>query len=153
MDRIQLFYSYSHIDDKYRHRLETHLSVLRRQGLINEWYDRRILAGQDWKNEIDLRLEQSQLILLLISASFIASDYCYSRELKRAIELHEEGRAVVIPVIIRPVNWMHLPFSKLQALPIDGKPVTKWRDQEEAWAEITQGIREVIANLQQRVGM
>ena len=151
MDRVRIFYSYSHDEEKYCRRLDTHLSVLRRQGLIDGWHYRRILAGQNWNDEIDQHFEQSQIILLLISASFIASDYCYGRELKRALELHDDGRATVIPVIVRPVDWMNLPFSKLQALPTDGKPVTKWHDQEEAWADITQGIREVIANIQRQV--
>ena len=151
MARIRVFYSYSHEDAKYRQRLEIHLSVLRRQGLIDEWHDRKILAGHDWRDEIDQHLEQSDIILLLVSASFIASDYCYGREMKRAIELHEDGRATVIPVIIRCVNWTGLPFSELQALPADGRPVAKWHDQEEAWTQITQGIRDTVADLKQRV--
>ena len=97
MTRFRVFYSYSHADEKYRERLETHLSVLRRQGLIREWHDRKIFAGDHWKDEIDLWLDKSQIVLLLVTASFIASEYCFGKEMKRALELHEDGFAQVIP--------------------------------------------------------
>src|SRR3954470_1358357 len=86
---VEVFFSYSHKDESLRKRLEEHLSILRRQGIISGWHDRMIGAGQEWKGEIDRRLDSARIILLLISPSFLASDYCYDVEMKRALERHD----------------------------------------------------------------
>ncbi len=131
-DMVRLFYSYSHKDETLRNELETHLKLLQRQGLIDTWHDRKIEAGEEWKRKIDENLERADIILLLVSADFIASDYCYEIEMKRALERHEKGEARVIPVILRDCKWNSTPFAKLQALPKDGKAVKKWPDKDTA---------------------
>jgi len=118
----KIFFSYSHHDERDRDLLETHLAALRREGVIETWHDRRILAGRDWSGEISEHLESADIILLLISPYFIASDYCFDLEMKRALERHEAGEAVVVPVIIEHCDWHKLPFGKLQAIPTDGRP-------------------------------
>ena len=102
---FRLFYSYSHKYETLRNELETHLKILNRQGLIDLWHDRLIGAGDEWKDEISTQLENADIILLLISADFIASDYCYDLEMAKALERHAAGEAAVIPVILRDVNW------------------------------------------------
>src|SRR5689334_11452153 len=111
---VNIFCSYSHKDEKFREQLEIHLSLLKRQGVISEWYDRKISPGEEWKSQIDEHLEIANIILLLISPDFIASDYCYEVEMKRAIEKHDAGQICVIPIILRPVDWTKAPFAKLQ---------------------------------------
>src|SRR5579862_3836227 len=138
---IELFYSYSHKDEKLREKLETHLALLKRQGVIADWHDRKITAGQEWSNKIDEHLNTAQIILLLVSADFLASDYCYDVEMKRAIERHETGEAYVIPIILRPCDWHSAPFGKLQALPRDAKPIRQWADRDAAFLDVIQGIR------------
>lgn len=145
---IEIFYSYSHKDEDLRDELDTHLSVLKRQGLISAWHDRCISAGTEWAGKIDEHLESAQVILLLISNYFMASDYCWDVELKRAMERHEARQARVIPIILRPVDMKGAPFAKLQALPKDAKPVTKWSDRDEAFLDIAKGIRRVVESLQ-----
>jgi nucleoside phosphorylase len=147
---IEIFFSYTHKDEGLRDKLATHLSALRREGVIKEWHDRKIGAGREWAGEIDRNLETAHIILLLISADFINSDYCMDKELKRAMERHESNDARVIPVILRPVDWEGMSFSKLQALPKDGKPVTSWSDPDEAFLNIAKGIRSLI---QERVAL
>ena len=117
-----LFFSYSHVDENLRDQMEIHLSGLRRQGLIESWHDRRITAGEEFGPAIDAHIDTDDVILLLVSPDFIASDYCYQREMKRAIERHQRGEARVIPVILRPCDWHDLPFGKLLATPKDGTP-------------------------------
>jgi internalin A len=141
---VRLFYSYSHKDENLRNELETHLKLLQRQGLIETWHDRKIEAGDEWKRKIDENLERADIILLLISADFIASDYCYEIELKRALERHENGEARVIPVIVRDCNWRIAPFAKLQALPKNGKAVKKWPDKDSAWRNVAEGIEKIV---------
>lgn len=144
---IELFFSYAREDEKLRNELVKHLSILQRQGVIQAWYDRQISPGAEWAKEIDQHLNRSRVILLLISADFLASNYCYDIELTRAMERHADGEACVIPVILREVDWKGAPFSKLQALPQDAKPVTKWDDIDAAFTNIAKGIRTVIEEL------
>jgi nucleoside phosphorylase len=144
---VKIFFSYSHKDEVLRDQLATHLSTLRRQGVIKEWHDRKIGAGKEWAGEIDRNLESAHIILLLVSADFINSDYCMDVEVRRAMGRHELGEAWVVPVILRPVDWNGLPFSKLQALPKDGKPITTWSDRDEAFLNVAQSIRSVVTEI------
>src|SRR5713226_6014502 len=144
---IEIFYSYSHEDEALRKELEKHLSSLQQQGFIAGWHDRLISAGTEWEHQIDSHLNTAQIILLLISASFIDSKYCYSIEMKRALERHEAGEARVIPIILKPVDWTGAPFSKLQVLPRNRKPVTSWKDRNAAFLEIAKDIRDTVKEL------
>jgi hypothetical protein len=112
---LNLFFSYSHKDEALRDELEVHLAMLKRQGVISIWHDRRITAGEDFAGEIDQNLATADIILFLVSPDFIASDYCYDIEVKQALERHETGKAKVIPVILRPCDWKHAPFGHLLA--------------------------------------
>jgi hypothetical protein len=144
---IEIFYSYSHKDERLRNELEKHLSILRQRGVIRDWHDRKISGGSDWNAEIDSHIETSNIILLLISSDFLASEYIRGVELKRAMERHRQGEARVIPIMLRPVDWEGAPFSELQALPRDAKPVTRWRTTDEAFEDIAKGIRRIIEEL------
>ncbi len=148
MEPIKLFFSYSHKDEDLREELVKHLSILQRQRVIEAWHDRKIGAGDEWAAEIDANLNDAQIILLLISADFLASDYCYENEMKRAMERHEAGEAAVIPVILRQCDWHGGRFGKLQGLPKDCKPVTSWTNRDEAFTDIALGIRKAVEKLQ-----
>jgi internalin A len=147
---LRVFNSYSHKDEELRDELATHLSLLKRQGLILPWHDRAITAGEEWKGKIDDALERAEIILLLVSADFLSSDYCYDVELRRAMERHEKGEAHVIPIILRDCSWTSAPFGKLQALPKDGKAVKAWPDRDTAWWNVEQGIAKAVNELQAR---
>ena len=144
---IDLFISYSHRDENLRDELSKHLALLGRQGIVTAWHDRRIGAGEDWKGAIDQHLDRAGVILLLISADFLASDYCFDLEMTRALERHARGETYVIPVILRACDWTSGPFARLQALPRDGKPVTSWPNRDEAWHDVTRGIRAAVARI------
>ncbi len=144
---LELFYSYAHKDEKLRNELNKHLYNLKRQGLIVDWYDRDISAGTDWEQEIDSHLNTAQMILLLISPDFMASEYCFSIEMKRALERHETEEARVIPIILKSVDWSGAPFCKLQVLPRNRRPVTLWKDRNAAFYEIANDIRETLKEL------
>src|SRR5437868_10672357 len=102
---IQVFLAYAHEDEHLLKELENHLALLLRQGVITTWHDRNISAGTERAQEIDLHLKTAQIILLLISANFLASDYCYSFEMTQALKRHEAKEARVIPILLRPVDW------------------------------------------------
>jgi len=147
MKTIKLFYSYSHKDEELRNRLEIHLASLKRQKTIDDWHDRKIGLGSDWKEELDKNLEAADIILLLVSPDFIASDYCCDIELRYAMQQHEAGAAVVIPIILEFCDAEGLPFMKLQGAPKDMKPVASWANQNEAFADITKKIRVVAEEI------
>lgn len=143
-DAIKIFFSYAHEDQELRDELEKHLNVLKRQGYALAWHDRNISAGKDWSHEIDTHLDTADIILLLVSSDFMESDYCYEIEMMHALQRHERGETCVIPVILRPIYWEDAPFSKLQVLPKNRIPVTRWLDRDEAFENITRGILEVM---------
>jgi hypothetical protein len=140
----KVFFSYSHDDEQYRDQLEKHLAMLKREGLIESWHDRRIRAGSPLAQEIDRQLEQADVVLLLVSASFLASDYCYGIEMRRAMERHAASEATVIPVIARPCDWKSAPFGKLMAVPRDGKAIVTWANYDEAYTDVARRVREVV---------
>ncbi|QUY41747.1 COR domain-containing protein [Acaryochloris marina] len=144
---LKLFYSYSHTDETLRDQLSLRLKIFQRNGLIQSWYDRQIPAGAKWEEELDRNLEQADIILLLLSPDFIASDYCYEVELERALERAQSNKSIVISILLRPVNQKS-PLLKhifaLQALPRDLKPVTQWKDSDNAWLNIEQELEQLI---------
>lgn len=147
---VKIFFCYAHEDEALLNKLKSHLKPMQREGLIEGWHDRDIGAGKDWEKEISSHLNESQIILLLISPDFMASDYCSSVEMKRALDRRARNEAEVIPIILRPTfNWHVGPLGALQALPTDGKPVTdpEWHDQDQAFYRITNGLHKVIEQL------
>lgn len=145
--QIRVFFCYAREDDDLRRELLRHLSILRHSEMISAWYDGEIIAGQEWEKEITSHLASAQIVILLVSPSFLASDYCYNIEMKHALERHDAGEARVIPVILRPVDWEGAPFARLQMLPRDAKPVTKWTERDEAFVSVAQGIRSAVIDL------
>ncbi len=153
---MRAFVSYSHKDDTLRAELETHLKLLQRQRFLDLWSDRRIGPGTEWEDQIDENLEQADLVLLLVSADFINSDYCYDKEVTRALERHEAKTAKVIPIIVRDVSWRRAPFAKLAALPKDEKAVTTWGTGEyardTAWRNVAEEIEKALEELRSTKG-
>lgn len=145
---VTLFISYSHSDGELLKELEKHLIGLRRQGIVSSWHDRRIGPGEEIHGKISAYLDAADIILLLVSADFIASDYCYDIEMTRAMDRHGQGAARVIPVILRPCDWKQMPFGRLMACPTDGKPVVKHTSLDDGFLEVAQAVRQVAAVLQ-----
>lgn len=146
---IRVFFSYSHTDDRHRLRLEKALKLLERQGLIDTWSDRKLLPGDRWEEGIEQELERADLILFLVSDDFIASEFIWSREMKRALEREAASEARVVPVIVRPCDWHPAPFGKLQAVPKDGLAVTdpEWGNEDRAWEDVAKRLRAVVEAL------
>ena len=146
-ESIEVFYSYAQRDEALRDELEKHLGTLKRLRLIRDWHNRDIQIGTDWMHAVDVHLDAANIILLLISSDFMASDYCYSVEMHRALEKHKLGKARVIPIILRPVDLEGTPIASLRALPSGGKPITTWSNRDAAFTDVSKGIREVILEL------
>lgn len=151
---LRVVFSYSHKDEKLRDRLDAHLAPLRHMGIIHSWHDRKITAGSHVDEGIDVQFETADLILLLISSDFLNSEYCYRKEMVTALQRHKEGKARVIPVILRPVDWEKSPFAHLMAVPSDGRPITRWTNRDlgflDAAKEIRRAAEELSATLRSR---
>lgn len=146
LQKVKVFLSYSHRDESLKEQLDAHLSALKRSGTIETWSDRSIGPGDEWKREINERLVAADVILLLISADFLASDFCYKIETLNALERHARGQAIVIPVVLRDVDLRGLPIASLQMLPKDAVAVTSknWTSQDEALKNVAEGIRKSV---------
>jgi O-acetyl-ADP-ribose deacetylase (regulator of RNase III) len=139
-----IFVSYAHEDDGMRNKLSDHLGGLRHGGYIKDWSDGQIIPGQQWAAEIIRRLDQADIILLLVTSSFLGSEFIGRVELAKALERHRRGEAVVIPVILKPADWQSAGLAGLQALPKDGKAVSIWSDHDAAYLDIALGLRRAI---------
>jgi TIR domain/prokaryotic YEATS domain len=140
-----VFISYARRDGRLAERLQNHLAALRREGVVQDWLDRRITPGENWEKAISDQLEKADVFLALVSPSFFASEYISGIEMSRALERNESGAALVLPVILRPVDWEHTPLGKLQALPKDAKPITSYRDRDQGLREVARELRLVIS--------
>ena len=149
---IKIVFCYAHKDKALLDELERHLGTLKRLGQITTWHDREILPGGEWKHEINSQLLTADIALLLISPNFISSNYCYSVEMQRVLRRRELRKVHVVPIILRPVDWKDTPISDLQVLPTDGKPITKWRNRDEAFQDVVRGLRKVIEILSTQKG-
>ena len=140
----KIFISYSKSDKAYLENLQKQLNPLVRQELVEVWDDTHLVPGANWDQSIRQELLTADIILLLVSADLMATDYIWDIEMSAALERHARGEAVVIPVIIRPCMWQDAPFARLTALPAKGKPVSKWKQEDEAWQQVVEKIAEVV---------
>lgn len=143
---MKAFISYCHKDKELLDGLHEHLAALRRQEMIIVWTDREIPAGGVIDDHVDVQMEEAELYLLLISSAFIDSQYCFEKEFARALDRQKEGKAIIVPIIIRDCDWNIPALRKFKALPDDGKPVksSHWHSADEAFANIAAGLRKLI---------
>lgn len=139
-----IFVSYAHEDEDLKKELDKHLKVLKRSSKVQSWNDRELIAGQEWDQAIMSELNKANIILLLISVDFNASDFIWDKELAAAMKRHEEGTAHVVPIILRKCRWTDLPYAKLQALPRNAKPVTEYPNRDDAFTEIASAIEKLV---------
>jgi len=142
---IEIFFSYAHEDEQLMGVIRLQLVVRERLGEIVKWHDRIIPAGDEWRNQIDRRINQADVILLFMSPNFLASRYCYEVEGEIALRRHREGSAIVIPIVLRACDWTITPFGGLQGLPKNGTPITQWPDRDQASLDVARGIMESIS--------
>jgi hypothetical protein len=141
----RVFYSYSHKDTEFRNQIGTFLAPLRHNNKIVEWHDRKIEPGANWQNEISVQLDSAHLILLLISADFLASDYCFGVEVEKAMRRLKRGEVRIAPILLKPCLWRESPFSELQIIPRDAKSITSWGSFDEALNEVASEIGKLVS--------
>ena len=150
MSKIKLFYSYSHKDEEHKEELEKHLAILRNEGLIDEWHDRKITGGDELGKEIETNMQNSQIVLLLFSPDFIASPSC-TDEVNKALQLKQEKGIGIIPIILRECAWKETAIKDLLAFPKDGKPIVEWRDKDAYWSDVYKQLKVAIEKVKQMI--
>lgn len=141
---VKIFTSYAHEDEGLKDEMDKYLKVLKRSGKIDAWNDRELIPGQEWNANIMDELAKANIILLLISVDFIASDFIWDKELAEAMKRHEAGTAYVVPIILRNCKWTSMPFAKLQALPKNARPISDYEDKDAAFTEVATGIERLV---------
>jgi len=142
--QVYIFTSYAHEDEPLKNEMDKYLKVLKRSGKIDTWNDRALIAGQEWDKTIMEELNKANIILLLVSVDFNASDFIWDKELAEAMRRHEQGTAFVVPVILRNCKWTDMPYAKLQALPLNAKPITEYSNRDQAFTEVATGIERLV---------
>ncbi|MFD1161708.1 toll/interleukin-1 receptor domain-containing protein [Hwangdonia seohaensis] len=144
---VKIFTSYAHEDEGLKDEMDKYLKVLKRSGKIDAWNDRELIAGQEWNAGIMDELAKANIILLLVSVDFLASDFIWDKELAEAMKRHEAGDAFVVPIILRNCKWTSMPFAKLQALPRNAKPISEYADRDAAFTEVATGIERLVDHI------
>jgi len=144
---VDIFISYAHNDKSLLDQLAVHLSSWKKRGIINDWCDGDIIPGTKWREQIQQRLHSAQVILLLVSSDFVASDFCYSKEMRDALARHKAGEARVVPILLRPVDYEGTPFANLTMLPSNGVPITKWDNIDAAFHDVERGMRRAVSDI------
>lgn len=145
--KVKIFISYSKQDEVYKEKIYSHLAPLWQNNKIEPWNDAMISPGLLWDDIIKFELRAAHIVLFLISADFNASKYILETEIKETIERSDRGEVIAIPIYIRPCDSTDMPYSKLQGLPRDEKPVTAYENQDIALSEIAMSIREIVDKL------
>jgi hypothetical protein len=146
----KIFISYSHLDETFKAQFTQHLKSLERTGEIEVWHDRQLMGGDDFAGKIDANLSQADVVLLLVSANFIASDYCHEVEMRTALERHEKGQTVVVPVILDFCNWHSSPFGHLTAIPPDGREITRFPNFNEGFNLVVRELSRLVKEINSR---
>jgi len=144
MTKAYIFTSYAHEDEDLKTEMDKYLKVLKRSGKIDTWNDRALIAGQEWDKGIMDELAKANIILLLVSVDFNASDFIWEKELAEAMKRHEAGTAFVVPIILRKCQWTTMPYAKLQALPRNAQPITEYANRDVAFTEVANGIERLV---------
>ncbi len=140
----KIFISYTHKDEAFKDELIIQLKVLQRDGHIATWHDRQIAPGQAWDAAIKSALDNAAIIVFLVSADFLASDYIHDVEIKKAFERYHAKQCKIVPIIIRPCHFQDTEIGGLQALPKNAKPISIWSDRDEAWYDVLVQLKKII---------
>lgn len=151
---FRVFISYARRDSEHLESLRTHLANLTRQGWIETWSDRNLYAGDTWEKELLQKLRSAEIVLLLVSADFHASNYIHDEELPEIIKRHQQDAIRVVPIVVRPAESKGSYPDSFQCLPLDEdrnlRPITSWDDRDQAWVSVVKELRLVLERLQEQ---
>ena len=143
-----VFISYSKDNLAQRKRLESELKILHNEGLLERhWHDRMIDPGDEWNETIQRELREADVILILASTAALATDYITQHEIPKALELHQQGETIVVPIVLESCRWDKTALGTLNALPEKAKPLNKWKPAPDGWHTVSNGLAQVFEKL------
>src|SRR2546423_489183 len=149
MPRTKVFISYSHADRRFLDRLRVFLKPLERDGRVEWWDDTRLKAGSKWREEIKTAVDNARVAVLLISADFFASDFIHKNELPPLLEAAARDEAVLLSVVLQPVDFSKTKLSEIQAVNDPSRPLGKLRsraERDEVWVQVTRAIEVALSS-------
>lgn len=143
-----IFCSYAPEDEKYYGKLENQFTLMKTRKLITTWSTKEILGGQNRRYEIQKAFHKADLVLLLISPDFLASEELY-KQAQQALERHKRGETQIIPIMLRPVSgWESSEFGEITTLPKEEKAISAWgKNSDAAFASVAESIQEIVEKL------
>jgi len=149
MGKIKLFISYAHADEEQKNRFVQLLNELTINGLLEEWSDQKLTPGLKWDKEIKRKLEESQIVLFLITKSFFKSDYINDVEIKNTIDRYNQNEVLIVPIILEECDFKCSTLKEYQALPKNAQPISTWNSEIDAWLDVIAGLKRSIDYLKQ----
>lgn len=148
MNSLKVFFLYAKTDKRLAEILMHYLTPLVKMRKVDIYDGSDVIAGKEWDLETKENFNQSDIFIALISPDFVASDFCYEDDLKMVIEKHNNKHAIMLPILVKLTPfWKDLVIGKLDYLPIDGKPISQWKNEEEALFDVTKYIKKMIKKL------
>lgn len=145
--KLKAFISYSHNDMNYKLSLLTHFESINKLYNIDFWHDGLIDAGGHIDSEVMAELDTSDIIILLISSSYISSNFCYNIEMERAFQREKNGECIIVPVLLKKTSLNEsMPFYNLKTFPTDRKPISSFRSRNDGYVDVTEGLTTLIRN-------
>ena len=148
MKPVKVFISYAHEDEAFKVKLEKHLSMLKRRGMLDTWNDRELNVGDEWDVEIKAALHEADIVLFLLSADALASDYIHDVEIKKALENYKQNKTTIIPVLLRPCSFRDSPLSHFKSLPEKRESIQEYPNQDDAFMEIYNHLRQLAIQIE-----
>lgn len=154
MEAIDVFIAYSQQDKHLMEQFKKQLSAAERIGLVDSWHDGEIGVGLDREEAAREAMEKAEIIVLLLSADFFASEYLYEKEMDQALDLASVKKARVIPVLLKECTWQLTPLAKLKVLPENAIPVTNeyWKSPDRAFKQVVDKIINISNSIRQEQG-
>ena len=140
---VSVFVSYSHLDNEFRKRFETHMAQLHREG-VRTWFDGDITPGAELDPNIRRALKQADIFVALASPNYLASRYCFDTEYGFALRKAARKKLFVVVVLLRQCQGRHTRMARYKLLPRDAKPIDQWARRGDAWENVVEGIRAIV---------
>lgn len=141
----KVFISYSKSDKAHLEELRKHLMTFVRNGKIEIWDDTQLIPGEVWETRINAELHAADIVLFLVSANLINTDFVWNIEIPIAKKRRSEAGVHFIPIIVSDCFWSETDFALFNALPSKGKPISTFEDKNTAWTEVVKGIARLLS--------
>ena len=141
--RARLLYLHAQQDQAFCQALENHLSSLGQEGLLQDWGEGALLGGDEIAAQLQAELARADVVVILLSADFLAAEHSQA-QIDLVLAEREKRPLIIVPIVVRAVDWLRSRLGRFYALPRNGKPVASWDRADDAWFDVVEGLRRLI---------